>query len=106
MLGLSEHPAETNRPQASAFLLVDSQDRHQVSNLSAEQQVDDAFITEQLDGVLQPLNDFVIQKRQAFLSGYFTRAAVTEVRFEFNSPNVNVRNNKIIFRTIRPLTIK
>lgn len=95
MHGLSEHPAETNRPPASAFLLIDSQDRHQVSSLG--QNDVDYNVAVNLDGILQPLNDFTIQKRQPFLSGYFTRIAVTEVRFEYNVPNVNERNNAIIF---------
>ena len=91
MLGLSEHPGETERPQSSAFLLIDSQDRHQVSQLQAPFS---GVAVIRLANTTQPLNDFTIQKRQPFLSGYFTRIAVTEVRFEFNSPNVNVRNNK------------
>ena len=101
MHGLSEHPAETNRPPASAFLFVDSQDRHQISSLPKE---DVALVLPDLNGILQPINDFVIQKRQPFLTGYFTRIAVTEVRFEYNSPNVNVRNNAIIFTGEGPVT--
>lgn len=86
-----EHPGETNRPPASAFLLVDSTDRLQNSSLGP------------LDtpGFDQPLNNFIIQKRQAFLSGYFTRIAVTELRLEFMTPNVNLRNNKFQVRVIR-----
>lgn len=96
MSGLNEHPAETSRAPASAFLLIDSQDRLQRSSLG-NQDVGAFLVGLQEGSNTQPLNDFIIQKRQAFLSGYFTRLAVTEVRFEYNSPNVNPRNNKIVF---------
>lgn len=79
---------ETSRAPASAFLLIDSQDRSQVAS--------SGDFYENLQGFEpQPLNDFTIYKRQPFLSGYFHRIAVTECRFEFNSPNINPRNNMI-----------
>ena len=75
------------RVPASAFLLIDSQDRDQRA-------------TAQLATVLpqywpQPLNNFNVQKRQPFVSGYFHRIGTTEVKFEYNTPNINERNNKI-----------
>ena len=75
------------RVPASAFLLIDSQDRDQRA-------------TSQLANILpqywpQPLNNFNIQKRQPFVSGYFHRIGTTEVKFEYNTPNINERNNKI-----------
>jgi hypothetical protein len=72
--------------------MIDSADRSQTSSLNNA--IDDATLLE-LTQNQSPLNNFVIQKRQPFLSGYFTRLAVTEVRFEYNSPNVNARNNKL-----------
>lgn len=97
MSGLNEHPAETSRAPASAFLLIDSQDRFQKSSLKGYPDVS-GFLWGMIEQTnTQPVNNFIIQKRQPFLSGYFTRLAVTEVRLEFNSPNVNPRNNKIIF---------
>jgi hypothetical protein len=86
-----EHPGEPNRPPASAFLFIDSTDRLQNSSLGG---ID-------TPGFDQPLNNFIIQKRQPFLTGYFTRLAVTELRFEYNTPNVNIRNNKFQVRIIR-----
>lgn len=86
MSGFNEHPGQTNRSAASAFLLVDSADRAQVSELNSLDLIPD---------FTQPINDFIIQKRQPFVSGYFNRLAVTECRFEYNSPNVNPRNNKL-----------
>jgi hypothetical protein len=90
---MNEHPAETSRQPASAYLFIDSQDRAQISSLGQEQSLTQFLIKYPV----QPLNSFTIQKRQPFLSGYFTRLAVTECRFEFNSPNVNKRNNLIVF---------
>jgi hypothetical protein len=90
---MNEHPAETSRQPASAFLFIDSSERTQLSSLGQEQSLT-SFLTTY---PVQALNQFTIQKRQSFLSGYFTRLAVTEVRFEYNSPNVNKRNNLIVF---------
>lgn len=84
---------ETSRPPASAFLLIDSQDRVQVASST-----DPSFdVIANPEGALQPMNNFTIYKRQPFLTGYFHRLAVTEIRFEFASPNVNLRNNKLVF---------
>lgn len=84
-----EH-TETSRAPASAFLLIDSQDRLQTSTT-------ESFYNNWFANADQPLNDFTIYKRQPFLSGYFHRIAVAEVRFEYCSPNINLRNNKITF---------
>lgn len=81
------HPGTPIRPPASAFLLLDSEDRDQRSTF------DPIFVNPAQWP--QPLNDFVIQKRQPFVTGYFHRIGATEFRMEFNSPNVNERNNKI-----------
>ena len=93
MSSFNEHPGQTNRAPASAFLLIDSADRTQVSELGN-------VLVQDLSGswlnYTQSVNDFTIQKRQPFVSGYFNRLAVTECRFEFNSPNINERNNKIV----------
>jgi hypothetical protein len=90
MLGSSVEHTETSRAPASAFLLIDSQDRYQTSTV-------EAFYDNWFQSADQPLNDFTIFKRQPFLSGYFHRIAVAEVRFEYCSPNINIRNNKIKF---------
>ena len=90
---MNPHPGETSRQPASAFLFIDSSERTQISSLGKDQSLT-AFLTTY---PVQALNQFTIQKRQSFLSGYFTRLAVTEVRFEYNSPNVNKRNNLIVF---------
>jgi hypothetical protein len=90
MSGFNEHPGQTNRSASSAFLLVDSADRLQVSELNSQGVFSATALQTQ-----QPLNNFIIQKRQPFITGFFNRLAVTECRFEFNSPNVNPRNNQI-----------
>lgn len=71
----------TQRSPASAFMCVDSFDRHQPG-------VPTGFIQ-------QPINNFVVQKRQTFISGFFHRLGLTEVRFPYAGPNINPRNNVI-----------
>jgi hypothetical protein len=94
---MNEHPAETSRQPASAYLFIDSQDRFQISSLGPSADINTVLVALQTGNARPALNNFIIQKRQPFLSGYFTRLAVTECRFEYNSPNVNPRNNKIVF---------
>jgi hypothetical protein len=84
MYGNGQDPGRTQRSPATAYLLVDSFDRHQ----SAEW--NDPTLP-----VNQPINNFTISKRQPFLSGFFNRLGLTEVRFPYMIPNINERNNKI-----------
>jgi hypothetical protein len=86
MFASSIESADTIRQPRSAYLLIDSADRIQQANLDP---IDILAVD------LPPLNDFTIFKRQPFLSGYFTRLAVTEVRLDYGTPNINIRNNKI-----------
>jgi hypothetical protein len=95
MEGKLEH-VETCRHPASAFLLIDSQDRVQSSSSSDPS----VAVQEKPESFLQPMNNFTIYKRQPFLTGYFHRIAVTECRFEFGTPNVNRRNNLIQFDVV------
>jgi hypothetical protein len=81
--GNGQDPGKTQRAQASAFLCVDSFDRNQTA--------------EEAQVVRQPINNFVLTKRQPFVSGYFNRIGLTELRFPFSTPNINARNNKIVF---------
>jgi hypothetical protein len=83
--GNGQDPGATQREPASAFLLIDSFDRHQGP---------DPF--DVLQDLTQPINNFVIQKRQPFISGFFNRIAVIEYRFPFGTPNINIRNNIIV----------
>lgn len=76
---------------ASAFILIDSSDRIQQADI--DQALAEPLVA--FPDYSQPINNFVIQKRQPFLTGFFTRIAVTEVRFEYNAPNVNARNNQM-----------
>lgn len=69
------------------FLLIDSRDRIQ----NATQQTEPFIVAAALN---QSLNDFVIQKRQPIITGYFNAIAVTEVRMPYISPNVNPYNNE------------
>lgn len=84
LLGHGQDPGRTIRQPATALLLVDSFDRRQgvspndLANANA-----------------QAMNNFTLQKRQPFLSGYFNRLAVSEIRFPFSTPNINARNNKL-----------
>lgn len=80
--GNGQDPGLTQREPATAFVCVDSFDRHQPAQPSG------VLIT-------QPINNFVIQKRQTFMSGFFHRVGLTEVRFPFSTPNINPRNNVI-----------
>lgn len=91
MFASSSEQVDTIRKPRSAFLLVDSKDRAQISS----QDPLDNLLAYYTGGAGQPLNNFTIQKRQTFMSGFFHRIALTEARFEFNSPNVNPRNNII-----------
>ena len=86
MYGNGQDPGKTTRSPATAYLLVDSFDRHQ----SGE------YNDPTLPVADQPINNFVISKRQPFLTGYFNRLALTEVRFPYMIPNINARNNKIV----------
>lgn len=85
MYGNGQDPGRTQRSPATAYLLVDSFDRHQSGEYN------DPTLP-----VNQPINNFVISKRQPFLTGFFNRLALTEVRFPYMVPNINARNNKII----------
>ena len=87
VFGNGQDPAQTFRAPATALLCVDSADRHQPSDVGNV-----------LLGNSQPINDFVITKRQPFVSGFFNRIALTELRFPYGTPNVNARNNKIVFQ--------
>lgn len=80
--GNGQDPGLTQRTPATAFVCVDSFDRQQPAQPSGQ------LIT-------QPINNFVIQKRQTFMSGFFHRIGLTEVRFPFPIPNLNPRNNII-----------
>lgn len=79
------------RVPASAFLLIDSQDRDQGPTAISPQET---ALT--LRYWPQPLNNFTIQKRQPFLTGYFHRIGLTEFKMLYATPNVNYLNNKII----------
>ena len=85
MYGNGQDPGRTQRSPATAYLLVDSFDRHQTAEYN------DPTLP-----VNQPINNFVISKRQPFLTGFFNRLALTEIRFPFFIPNINARNNKIV----------
>jgi YD repeat-containing protein len=81
-------------------LLVDSADRRQFASptyIGAEEDLPGFGVP------AQPQNDFTIQKRQTFVSGFFNRIALTEVRIPFCAPNVNPRNNKVIVSTGSPV---
>ena len=84
--GNGQDPGTTLRVPATAYLMVDSFDRNQ-----GAQYTDTTLVN------IQPLNNFTIQKRQTFISGFFNRIALTEVRFPFASPNINPLNNSIRF---------
>ena len=93
MFSSAPENVETYRKPRSTYLLIDSADRIQTSG--NDYNFEDIIYT--VGNALQPINNFTIQKRQTFVSGYFHRIGVVEARFEFNSPNVNPRNNQITF---------
>ena len=86
-----EHQGTPIRFPASAFLLIDSADR--IQDADRVKAIAEPLVA--LPDFSQPFNNFVIQKRQPFVAGFFTRLAVTELRFEYNIPNVNARNSKM-----------
>jgi hypothetical protein len=89
MFASTSEQVDTIRKPRSAYLLIDSKDRAQISS----QDPLNNLLAYYTGGAGQPINNFVIQKRQTFMSGFFHRIALTEARFEYNSPNVNPRNN-------------
>jgi len=103
MFASTPENVDTIRKPRSTLLLIDSKDRTQIASVDPVDSLS-AFIQGRGG---QPLNNFTIQKRQTFVSGYFHRIGVVEARFEFNSPNVNPRNNKIdvALLTGDPITI-
>ena len=80
------------RPPASAYLFIDSRDRIQSG---ASGVTEPRVVSAQGN---QPYNQFTIEKRQPFVTGYFTRIACTEVRFPWISPNVNPYNNEFVLQ--------
>ena len=66
------------RVSSTANLMVDSADRNQAVNLYC--------------------NDFQVTKMNNILNGFFTRIGTTEVVFEWNTPNVTDKNNKISYK--------
>lgn len=69
-----EYTAISQRPPASAWLNIDSEDRYQVQ------------YSKQSDPI--PANDFRIQKNQPLLYGIFKRAGVSQIQLEYRVPSV------------------
>jgi len=71
------------RPSSTAILGVDSDDRFNSSQTSAQ-------------NAIQKYNDFTINKNQNLMQGAFNRIQLTDIRFPWAIPNINARNNKMI----------
>lgn len=77
----SEHPGVTQRPPAYAHLLIDSKDRNKDADRLP-------YIP-----TTTPANDFLINRGQALLYGYFTRLSITQIEFEYRLPTVIAGKN-------------
>jgi hypothetical protein len=72
------------RQPASAFLVIDSNDRN-----DATATLNNTITT----GDLQDWNNFRLQKPAPLIDGYAKRLAITEVNFPWAIPNITTRNN-------------
>jgi hypothetical protein len=80
--------AITQRPTSTALLAIDSEDRYE--SYTQSRVVSTSFYN------WNPYN-FVIEKKQSLMSGFFTRLGVTEVVFPWTIGNINAKTNKINF---------
>ena len=79
--------AITQRPTSTALLAIDSEDRYKDWT---------EYYAATPTNFKSPY-DFVIEKKESLMNGFFTRLGVTEVNFPWVVPNVNRRTNKIRF---------
>lgn len=81
--------AITQRPTSTALLAIDSEDRYKTYL-----QYSQATLT---NGGYKSPYDFVIEKNESLMNGFFTRLGLTEVNFPWIVPNVNKRTQRITF---------
>lgn len=74
-----EDRAITVRPSSTSLFCIDSSDRYKT-------------IVEAQFGTKSPYN-FIIQKNESLLNGFFTRIGLTEIVFPYYIPNVNNQTN-------------
>ena len=73
----------TMRPSSTALLTIDSEDRYK-NYIQARA------------APTSPYN-FIIQKPENLMAGFFTRLAVTEVNFPWTIPNINVKTASMLY---------
>lgn len=77
-----------DRQSSTQYILLDSQDRNQLSNQS-----------------FQPWNNFSFQKPQAILDAFANRILVSEVYFPWFVPNITTFNNTLLLNAGETLTV-
>lgn len=80
--------AITQRPTSSAIFAIDSEDRYK----------DWTTYHAATPGNFRSPYDFVIEKKESMMNGFFTRLAVTEVNFPWIVPNINKRTQTVKFK--------
>jgi hypothetical protein len=80
--------AVTQRPNSTAILAIDSEDRYKTYAESRQ--------VGPLGATNRSPYDFRINKAESIMNGFFTRIAVTEVCFPWVIPNINRKTNTII----------
>jgi len=91
--------ANTARHPANQYLLLDSADRLPIT----QPVISSTPTANPNDAVLQPWNDFQMQRPQSLMEAFAKRIAVTEVRFPWFIPNVNSYNNGFSITTKNPI---
>lgn len=78
-MDFTEHPGVPQRPTASAWLNIDSEDRY----------------ASRSEKVLNPVpaNDFRIQKAQPLLYGIFKRVGVSQIQLQYRVPTIVANDN-------------
>lgn len=78
-MDFNEHPGVPQRPTASAWLNIDSEDRYTDINQKIQNPI--------------PANDFRIQKKQALLYGIFKRVGVSQIQLQYRVPSIVTGQN-------------
>lgn len=85
----SEHSGTPTRPPASAFLMIDSEDRY----ANGEQNVTTYYFNRLNNAADKPGNDFSIQKRQPLLYGIFKRVGMVQLQLQYRVPTIVAGKN-------------
>ena len=95
-MDLQEHPGQPQRPPASAYLLIDSLDRYDQTQLGGAQDPN-YYLQQFLAGADPEASNFYIARNNALLYGYFTRLAITQIQLDYQLPTVLTNYNDTIY---------